>query len=51
VQTFQLDDEDSILLVDQSFALAPRKHYAEHRVAPARLAARVPYRIDSRTTR
>jgi hypothetical protein len=51
VQTFQLDDEDSILLVDQSFALAPRKHYAGHRVAAAPSAAHVPYRIDSRATR
>jgi hypothetical protein len=53
VQTFQLDDEDSILLVDQSFALAPRRHYDQPRAAfaPAPSRVHVPYRIDSRATR
>jgi hypothetical protein len=51
VQSFQLGDEDSILLVDQSFAHAPTKHYARHKPAAAPATAHAPYRIDSRTTR
>lgn len=48
VHTFQLDDEDSIFLIDQSFTQTPRKRGAFLRTPFSAAPPRLPYRIGSR---